>query len=137
MQTRSTAQRRTIVRVVRSSKRHPTAQDVYEEARRELPRISLGTVYRTLSTLCDEGEISRVEPEGGRARYDWNTDNHAHVICVRCGRVEDLPDLRAGDPDGCDSCADRLLALARKQSCFDIPAQGLLIRGYCPLCRRA
>jgi Fe2+ or Zn2+ uptake regulation protein len=86
-------QRGQILEFLRSTQDHPTAAGVFESLRRSLPRLSLGTVYRNLEVLVDEGEIEPVPTPHGPTRYDANLNPHHHFICDRCGRIEDL-DLR-------------------------------------------
>src|SRR5262249_59374589 len=70
---------------------HPTADWVYRQARRRLPRISLGTVYRNLKRLAEEGLIREIHAGGHPARFDGNTGRHYHIRCLGCGRVNDPP----------------------------------------------
>ena len=58
--------------------------------KKRLPRISLGTVYRNLDILTRLGEIQHVEIGGAMKRFDGNPDNHYHIRCTGCGRVDDL-----------------------------------------------
>ncbi len=87
---RNTQQRRAILQQLRQTKSHPTAHELYELVRRQIPNISLGTVYRNLQRLATIGEI-RVLRSGGQTRFDGETVPHDHVRCVRCGRVADAP----------------------------------------------
>lgn len=68
---------------------HPTAAEVYEEIRKDYPQISLGTVYRNLSLMADDGEILRLPFSGAPDRFDPNAHEHYHVACSRCGRIFD------------------------------------------------
>lgn len=70
---------------------HPTAEWVYRQARRHMPRISVGTVYRNLKELSSEGYVQELHAAGQSARFDANTGQHYHVRCVVCGRIADLP----------------------------------------------
>lgn len=88
---RMTRQRQVILEVLKRSKDHPTADDVYDRVRKVLPKISLGTVYRNLENLTADGVIDRIENAGGQNRFDPTTTPHNHFRCVQCGRVEDLP----------------------------------------------
>jgi Fur family transcriptional regulator, ferric uptake regulator len=88
---RFTKQRRIILEELRRSKSHPTADEVYDMVRRRLPNISLGTVYRNLVLLSELGLILRLDLYGTRMHFDGTTENHYHVRCVHCGRVEDVP----------------------------------------------
>ena len=92
-----------ILDVVRSTMDHPTADWVHRQARRRLPRIGLGTVYRNLKKLAEEGVIREIHTGGHPARFDGNTGRHYHIRCLGCGRVNDLPmtvDTRLEDQAG-------------------------------------
>lgn len=83
-------QRELILNAVLSSSDHPTADDVYARVRAENPRVSLGTVYRNLNLLAENGLLRRVSVPDGSDRFDGTLEEHAHVVCAGCGRVEDL-----------------------------------------------
>jgi Fur family peroxide stress response transcriptional regulator len=68
---------------------HPTANDVYEKARSSYPQISLGTVYRNLGQMVEDGDVLRISFPGAPDRFDRKVDNHYHVICSQCGRIYD------------------------------------------------
>ncbi len=87
---RSTRQRRVILEELQHATMHPTAAHVYELVRRRLPKISLGTVYRNLEFLLRSGRIQKLDCASGEARFDGNAQPHAHVRCVRCGRMDDV-----------------------------------------------
>jgi Fur family ferric uptake transcriptional regulator len=84
-----TRQRRLILSELQATAGHPTADDVYQAVREQLPRISLGTVYRNLEVLAECGAIRRIEG-GPQRRYDADLDEHVHIRCRRCGRVDDV-----------------------------------------------
>jgi Fe2+ or Zn2+ uptake regulation protein len=90
---RFSAQRELIHQIVLETKRHPTADWIYEKARKQMPKISLGTVYRNLNQLEDEGMIRSIVEEN-MTRYDGNTTLHHHLRCGTCGKLIDieLPD---------------------------------------------
>ncbi|MDO4479253.1 MAG: transcriptional repressor [Lachnospiraceae bacterium] len=85
-------QRDLILTFLRGRKDHPSADAIYQNVRESIPRISLGTVYRNLSLLCDLGEIRRVNPGDGREHFDGNALPHDHFHCERCGCLWDLPE---------------------------------------------
>jgi Fur family ferric uptake transcriptional regulator len=64
---------------------------MYEIVRKKLPRISLGTVYRNLELLSETGEILKLEMAGNQKRFDGCVENHYHIRCVHCRRVDDVP----------------------------------------------
>jgi Fur family transcriptional regulator, peroxide stress response regulator len=88
--TRMTKQKKIILDVLRSTKSHPTADWIYEQARKELPDISLGTVYRNLNLLRDMGEIMELNYGSTFSRFDGNPHNHYHFACKGCERVFDI-----------------------------------------------
>lgn len=87
---RSTRQRRVVLEVLRSTTSHPTADWVYEQVRKRIPNISLGTVYRNLKLLRDMGEIMELDFGSTYSRFDGNPNPHYHFRCVDCGRVMDV-----------------------------------------------
>ena len=89
--TRMTRQRKVILEELLKQNAHPSADEIYQMVRRRLPRISLGTVYRNLEVLANMGKIQKLELSGALKRYDWNTNKHYHIRCVRCDRVDDAP----------------------------------------------
>jgi Fe2+ or Zn2+ uptake regulation protein len=86
-----TPQRQCIIRVMEGDDTHPTAETVYERARREMETISLKTVYQTLHDLAALGEIEALDLGTGTMRFDPNVEmHHHHLVCRHCGRVRDL-----------------------------------------------
>jgi Fur family peroxide stress response transcriptional regulator len=69
---------------------HPTAETIYLNVKKEFPNISLGTVYRNLSLLTNQGIIRKLSTGIGPDRFDGNTSPHYHVLCIECGSVLDL-----------------------------------------------
>lgn len=86
-----TQQRRIIYDVIRKSKRHMTAEQIYMEAKQILPSIAMGTVYRNLGLMTEAGEVLRIEIPGRPDRFDKTVVPHHHCVCVRCGEVHDVP----------------------------------------------
>ena len=87
-----THQRRVILQELRNTDSHPTADAIYMMIRKTLPRISLGTVYRNLEILSEVGLIKKLESYGNQKRFDGNIENHYHIRCVKCGRIDDVPE---------------------------------------------
>jgi len=86
---RNTRQREAILEELRRMCSHPTAAELHAAVREQLPRISLGTVYRNLELLVEMGQVRKLEV-GGEARFDGNLEAHSHFRCERCGRLNDL-----------------------------------------------
>jgi Fur family transcriptional regulator, ferric uptake regulator len=91
---RMTSQRRIILEELRRVKTHPTADELYAAARKRLPKISLGTIYRNLEQLAESGEILKLEMCGSQKRFDGSTHDHFHVRCRECGCVADVETSR-------------------------------------------
>jgi len=87
---RLTRQRGAVLDAVREARAHVDANFVYEVVRKEIPRISLGTVYRALGTLAESGLVHEIDSGSGPSLYDGNVSPHQHIICRKCGSVRDL-----------------------------------------------
>lgn len=87
---RNTKQRIRILEFINNVYTHPTANEVYERVRETIPNISLGTVYRLLNKLVEEGCIKRIKMPDNIDRFDKINDFHAHFLCQKCNNVFDL-----------------------------------------------
>jgi Fur family transcriptional regulator, ferric uptake regulator len=123
---RITKQRQMILDQLRQLKSHPTADDLYLKLRQQMPRISLGTIYRNLEILSQEGLIQKLEVGGTQKRFDGNAQNHCHVRCQQCGRVDDIH-LHPGR---------ELEAEAERLSAFADLRHRLEFIGICPDCQK-
>ncbi len=85
-------QRESILNSLNEKLNHPTAEMVYNCVKKEQPNISLGTVYRNLNQLVEQGVLRRIATPTSGDRFDIRTDPHAHLLCTRCGKVLDLED---------------------------------------------
>ncbi|MBM9604792.1 Fur family transcriptional regulator [Desulfopila inferna] len=90
MQLRMTNQREMILEELQKSKKHFTADELYTRVKKKMPRISLATVYRNLEILSEIGLIRKLEVSGRQKRFDWDTEEHDHIYCVQCHRVDNL-----------------------------------------------
>lgn len=121
---RSTRQRRLVYEAVMATDSHPTAEWVYEAVRRAAPRISLGTVYRNLQVLVEEGRL-RSFTRQGRIRYDGDVSPHDHFACDGCGILLDIPRAAEVLP------AERRL----RAKGFAVIGRTLEFHGLCRTCR--
>jgi len=101
---RCTEQRSAVYRFLACTDQHPTADEVFTVVRREIPDISLATVYKALETLVSCGLAVKLTYGDDSARYDARTDDHYHSRCLRCGVVRDvagsaesLPQVQVGE----------------------------------------
>lgn len=83
-------QREDLLSVLKNSKSHPTAEELYNSIKEKIPSVSRGTVYRNLKDLVDEGYIIKISMAGGADRYDYIHKKHNHIICKYCGMVKDF-----------------------------------------------
>ena len=87
---RATSQRVVMHRLLRDHARHVSAEELLSEASERLPGVSLPTVYATLELFEQLGVVRRVNGGGGTLLWDTRGDAHHHMICRRCGRIEDM-----------------------------------------------
>ena len=123
--TRKTHQRQVILEEIKKVVSHPTADEIYEMVRERVPRVSLGTVYRNLETLSESGVIGKIELGGAQKRFDGNPEDHYHIRCVNCGRLDDilprpLPDIENAFYNSCD---------------YQVTGHQLMLTGLCPKCK--
>jgi Fur family peroxide stress response transcriptional regulator len=120
-----TAQRQCIFRALADDLTHPTAERVYLRVRRELPNVSLKTVYQTLNDLAELGAITVLDVGTGSARFDPNIETtHHHLVCRSCGKVRDVAvDLPA------------LTVSRRAAQGFAVDSAEVVFRGVCEECR--
>lgn len=121
---RMTPQRATVLAALRATRSHPTAEEIHREVQQTIPRISLGTVYRNLQVLVDEGMALRLATKSGSHRFDGDTSPHHHGWCRHCGRVLDvnLPE----DPEW--------LADVERESGLAVEAWHITFEGVCAEC---
>ena len=122
---RFSPQRELILDILHATKAHPSAAIVYEEARKKMPNISLGTVYRNLNQLAASGQILRLTCDGKTDHFDACTDPHYHFICKCCGGVKALPLEPMTD----------ILDKARACTSFQIDEATILFSGTCDNCQ--
>ena len=88
---RLTPQRLFILEALVADSSHPTAEELFARVRQTCPTTSLATIYKTLETLKQMGEVLELEFSDGSNHYDaLRPAAHPHVICERCGRIEDV-----------------------------------------------
>ncbi|ALA59420.1 Fur family transcriptional regulator [Nitrospira moscoviensis] len=120
-----TPQRLAIYQMLMNTEAHPTADDIYHAVKPTFPMLSLNTVYYTLTAFKEAGLVWEVPVEHASSRYDANMDQHHHLVCLDCGKIEDLYD-------------ESLVCLrppTANQRGFDIRMHRVEFRGYCEACR--
>ena len=86
---RLTQQRMAIIDYIAGREDHPSARQIYDEIRTETG-ISFATIYNTLETLVHIDLIKEIDFEHDENRYDTNLTPHLNLVCIRCGRIQDI-----------------------------------------------
>lgn len=128
MQNRNSAQRSLILDIMAGNKTHPTADEIYEEARKKDPHISRGTVYRNLNFLVDSKNILRISVPNGADHFDSTLEEHYHFYCENCGKVTDVPELDISKIKETES--------ALSQQGYSQIKHKIVFEGLCPECSR-
>lgn len=125
---KNSKQRQIVLNVLRELDNHPTAGEVWEIAKKQMPNISLGTVYRDLHQLARERLIVSFIQEGQPERFDGTCGRHFHFVCDRCGKVSDLfgKELLV-------QC-DTMSVLASEECGGQLRADSLVFGGLCAEC---
>ncbi|WP_456384764.1 Fur family transcriptional regulator [Desulfolithobacter sp.] len=123
---RLTTQRQIILEELSKVTSHPTASELYDMVRKRLPRIGLGTVYRNLELMAENGMILKLEVGGTQKRFDATTEPHYHIRCSSCGKVDDIdvPVIRDLVDAACASSSYRILG------------HHVEFTGICPTCQK-
>ena len=87
---RFTPHREHVYAVLLRKRDHPTAEEVFIRAKREMPDISMATVYNCLDALVECGLARQVTLERGAARFCPNMREHCHFYCDQCQNVFDI-----------------------------------------------
>ncbi len=122
---RQTPQRLAIVRILSLDHSHPTVEQVFHQVQKDFPTTSLATVYKTIDTLKELGQIRELEFTDGGRRYDGiNITPHAHLICRSCDVIQDY-----------DIQIERLRKRAEEASTYELTDTRVDFYGSCSKCR--
>ena len=121
---RITPQRTAIVDYLLKTDDHPSAELIHKVVRKRYPMVSLSTVYKTLDLLREKKMVNEIEVDG-ESRFDAHTDEHINLVCLRCGKIEDV------DEDELVEIQSR----AAKKSKYVILKSSFELIGYCSNCK--
>ena len=122
---KATPKRQIILAYMMSTASHPTVEMIYQGLKQSEIRISLATVYNTMQVLQEKKLVSAVAADAtGHMHYDYVKTPHYHVICVRCGKIEDI----------LDDSYQKLEVKAQKASHYRILSSQYEVFGLCPNC---
>lgn len=120
-----TPQRYAIYKYLLSTKSHPSAEMIYDNIIVDYPTMSLATVYKTVKTLSEIGLVQELNVGEDNFRFDANVSKHPHVVCLSCGRVDDIENVDFGF----------LNKEAEKLSDYKIQEHQLYFYGFCSECK--
>jgi Fe2+ or Zn2+ uptake regulation protein len=125
MNFRKSRQRERILQLLRETNSHPTADWIYSTLKKEIPNLSLGTVYRNLNILADQGHIQKLPFGSAFDRFEAKIAPHYHLVCEKCGLVEDFKMPQYSD----------INQKAEKMSSFRISRHRIDFFGLCEKCQ--
>jgi Fur family ferric uptake transcriptional regulator len=124
---RITPQRKLVLGILTATNGHLDAHDIYELGRRQDARLSLSTVYRTLSALKEAGVVNELHLDEEHHHYElYGQDEHSHLVCLECGKVMEV-DSGAFAEAAADTAKAHGFAIATAQ---------VELTGYCADCRQ-
>ena len=121
-----TPQRLSIFKLLERNRTHPSAEDIYREILKVHPSISFTTVYKTLQTLRDMGELQELSINPERSHFDPDISEHAHTFCRSCKQIGDL-EITPGTP--------LLMKLPNEPDDFEVHNVQVHAVGLCSECR--
>lgn len=120
-----TIQRKAIYEVVQQSHDHPTAADIIERLREKDFHFAYGTVYNSLRYLADAGLIRELKLGEATSRYDARVEDHGHIVCKQCGRVDEVM----------TELPDDWLKEVQGETGYKVLHAQVLVEGVCPQCK--
>ncbi|MDE0342892.1 MAG: transcriptional repressor [Deltaproteobacteria bacterium] len=123
MSTRRTRQLEVIWEAVKGEMSHPTADQIYDRVRKDMPHISLGTVYRNLQKLAADGKLQILTIDRTQ-HFDPLLKKHPHFICESCGKVYDVTLDRS----------DEAAPVLSPETGFTVTSHQLSLYGTCEMC---
>ncbi|MDI6801304.1 MAG: transcriptional repressor [Thermodesulfovibrionales bacterium] len=120
-----TPQRLAILGYLEGNKEHPSAEDIYKAVSKKFPTMSFATVYNTLETLRERGEVLELTIDPNKKRFDPNTKFHHHLICLKCKKIIDIH-------------SDYNLDISKSDRAgFEIVGNHIEFYGICQKCKKA
>ena len=100
-------QREAIYNYLLSTKKHPTAETIFQAVQQDYPKISLATVYRNLTVLEETGQVQRIPCNDAKDHYDANTAEHPHFVCNYQGFGGTIEQSQVVFFGKCPACLDK------------------------------
>lgn len=121
-----TPQRIAVYDILKNTKEHPSVDMLYSKLQPIYPTMSLATVYKSLEVFKELGLVQELNVGEDKFRYDANVNQHPHIICMACGKVEDVDDEMLFD----------LVDQVSNKTGYQLVSQQLYFFGYCPNCKK-
>ena len=121
---RITPQRVAIVDYLLRTDDHPSAEHIHKIVQKKYPMVSLSTVYKTLDLLKEKKLVNEIEVDG-EARFDAHTDAHINLVCINCGKIDDLA----------EDSLNEIQSRAARKSKYLILKGSFELSGYCSTCK--
>lgn len=121
-----TPQRIAIVNYVLRADTHPSAEEIHKVIKKKYPMVSLATIYKTLDLLQKMSLIQELGFANGSARYDLNVGRHINVVCMQCGRIDDINDEQQS--------LSEIESKVAEKSKYKIFSRRFELYGYCNDC---
>jgi Fur family transcriptional regulator, peroxide stress response regulator len=121
---RITPQRQEMISILKGTKQHFTAEDIYQKLIKQFPSVSIATVYNNLKLFVKLGFVNELQFGEGLSKFEWIDKDHYHIVCSSCGKIEDFyyPQLKEVE------------SFAQDLSKFKIKNHHLLFYGFCQEC---
>jgi len=120
-----TPQRIAVYDILKNTKEHPSVDMLYSKLQPEYPTMSLATVYKSLEVFKELGLVQELNVGEDKFRYDANVNQHPHIICVTCGKVDDVD----------DKMFFNLSEQVEEKTGYKLINQQLYFFGRCPDCK--
>ena len=121
---RITPQRIAIVDYLLKTVDHPSAERIHNVIQKKYPMVSLSTVYKTLDLLKEKQLVNEIEVDG-EARFDAHTDVHINLVCMHCGKIDDID----------ENSLKEIRVRAARKSKYLILKSSFELFGYCSNCK--
>ena len=121
-----THQRAVIYDSLMAAPGHPSPEEVYDVVRKQIPSISLATVYKTLHTFVESGVLRELSLHHGSIRVDATIEPHHHLVCTKCKAVFDLDESALKPPQ----------VLGKIPKGFRVESMSVELHGLCQKCSK-
>lgn len=122
-----TPQRKLLLEILFKSKKHLSAEEIFEKVKTAQPNVAFGTIYRNLSMLAEMGIVRQLDFRDGRSRFELSEGHHHHLICLECGNAIDVPECPFSG----------IINVTASANNFQIKEHNFEVYGYCEGCSKS